>query len=123
MSTTNLPITNIPDSAAGQKLFFDSYGREPLAFLANDIESTTAFFERNGFSRAASVTIAALLLKQAKLDNLSVSSILKDLERNDTITLNGFIAEVLNNNRSPISSIGFRTSDISKETIVRNIFA
>lgn len=121
--STNLPISQIQDSASGQKLFFDSYGREPLAFSANEIESTIAFFEKNGFDRDASVIIAGLLLKQAKLDNLSISTILKGLEGNDNLNLNAFIAEVLNNNRSPSSSIGFRVSDISKETAARNISA
>jgi hypothetical protein len=123
MSTSNLPITEIQDSTYGQKLFFDSYGREPLVFPANDIESTVAFFEKNGFDRDASIIVSSLLLKQAKIDNLSISEILKGLEGNNSLNLNAFVAEVLNNNRSPSSSIGFRVSDISKEIAVRNISA
>lgn len=123
MAASNLPISNIQDSASAQKLFFDSYGKEPLSFPANEIEFTIGFFERNGFDRDAAIIIAGLLLRQAKLDNLPIDKILKDLEGNENLNLNAFVAEVLNNNRSPSSSLGFRVLDISKETAERNISA
>jgi hypothetical protein len=121
--STSLPPSNIQDSAAKQKLFFDSYGRAPLEFPANDIEATINFFESRGFDKEAAIVVAGSLLKQAKLDNLSISNILKDLEGNNSVNLNSFVAEILNNNRSSSSSIGFRVLEITKESQIRNISA
>lgn len=121
--STNLPPSNIQDSAAKQKLFFDTYGREPLQFPANDVEAAINFFEARGFDKEAAVIVAGSLLKQAKLDDLAISKILKDLESNTGVNLNSFVAEVLNNNRSPSSSVGFRVLEITKESQIRNISA
>ena len=121
--TTSLPSSIVQDSAAKQKLFFDTYGREPLQFPANDIEATINFFEKRGFDKEAAVIVAGVLLKQAKLDNLTIDNILKDLEGNNRVNLNSFVAEVLNNNRSSGSSIGFRVLEITKESQIRNISA
>jgi hypothetical protein len=121
--STSLPPSNIQDSASKQKLFFDSYGREPLQFPADDIEATINFFEKRGFDKEAAIVVAGSLLKQAKIDNLSIGDILKNLEGNNNVTLNSFVAEILNNNRSPNSSIGFRVLEITKESQIRNIAA
>jgi hypothetical protein len=121
--STSLPPSNIQDSASKQKLFFDSYGREPLQFPADDIEATINFFEKRGFDKEAAIVVAGSLLKQAKIDNLSISDILKDLEGNNSVNLNSFVAEILNNNRSSSSSIGFRVLEITKESQIRNIAA
>ena len=43
MATTNLPPSVKEDSAAATKLFFDTYGQEPLEFAANDV---TVFLKR-----------------------------------------------------------------------------
>lgn len=120
---TNLPSSIIQDSAAKQKLFFDSYGNVPLEFLANEIELTIAFFERKGFDTEAATIVAGTLLRQAKLDNLNIDSILKQLDGANNVNINAFVAEVINNNRSPSSSIGFRVLEISKESQTRNISA
>ena len=121
---TSLPPSNIQDSAAKQKLFFDTYGREPLQFPANDVEVSINFFEKRGFDKEAAVVVAGVLLKQAKLDGLAIDTVLKELEgNNNVVNLNSFVAEVLNNNRSSGSSIGFRVLEITKESQIRNISA
>lgn len=43
---TNLPSFQKDDSAAGTKLFFDSYGKEPLEFNSNDVSASVSFFKR-----------------------------------------------------------------------------
>ena len=121
--STSLPPSNIQDSAAKQKLFFDSYGKEPLQFPANDVEAAINFFEKRGFDTNAAIIVAGSLLKQAKLDDLAITKILKDLGDNDNVNLNAFVAEILNNNRSSSSSIGFRVLEITKESQIRNISA
>lgn len=120
MATTNLPAQIREDSAAGTKLFFDNYGQEPLEFNANDVNATVAFFEGKGFESDAAQTVATVLLKQAKLDNTPIFQILDSLSGFDSLGLSQIVGEVLNNNRTPTSTLGFRTTDVLP-TQTRNI--
>jgi hypothetical protein len=122
MATTNLPAQIKQDSAAGTKLFFDSYGQAPLEFNADDVNATIAFFRSKGFELDAAQTVSTVLLKQAKLDGTPIFQILDSLTGFDNLGLSQVVGEVLNNNRTPSSTLGFRTADV-KPTQIRNIAA
>jgi hypothetical protein len=122
MATTNLPSQQVEDSAAGTKLFFNNYGQETLEFNANDVNSTVSFFEKNGFEKDAALVVSTVLLKQAKLDGTPIYKILQSLEQFDGLSLSQVVGEILNNNRTPTSTLGFRTPNI-KVTQSRNIAA
>lgn len=119
----NLPPSEIQDSAAATKLFFDVYGKQPLEFSSNDVEAAIGFFESRGFDKSASIVISATILKQAKLDNTPVFSLLDTLKALSGIQLSALIGEILNNNRPPTSTLGFRVSEVSKSDLRRNISA
>lgn len=112
MAQTNLPAQQIEDSAAGTKLFFDSYGQSPLEFNANDVNVTLAFFEKKGFGPESARVLSATLLKQAKLDDTPVGKILDSLKGADQLQLSQLVGEILNNNRAAISTLGFRTTPV-----------
>jgi hypothetical protein len=118
---TNLPPTSIEDSAAATKLFFDTYGKLPLEFSANEVDAAIGFFEGKGFDRSASIVIAAAILKQAKLDETPVFKILDTLKVFNSIQLSGLVTEILNNNRPITSTLGFRLTSVSKDSQLRNI--
>jgi hypothetical protein len=122
MSTTNLPSVDIQDSGAGTKLFFNNYGEEALEFNANDVNSTVSFFESKGFEKDAALVVSTVLLKQAKLDDTPIYQILQGLKQFDGLGLSQVVGEILNNNRTPTSTLGFRTPDV-KVTQSRNIAA
>jgi ADP-ribosylglycohydrolase len=105
---TNLPSKTIQDSAARTKLFFDTYGETPLEFNAVDVDSTVGFFQKRGFSDDASQTLAMSLLKQAKLEAISVQSILDTIKNFDDSQIGALVSEVLNNNRPATSTLGYR---------------
>lgn len=109
---TNLPNRIIEDSAAATKLFFDSYGQQPLEFNAVDVDTTMSFFEKRGFAHDASIVVATALLKQAKIDGIPISVILDSLTGFNGIQLSTLVGEVLNNNRVPTSTLGFRTEKV-----------
>lgn len=119
---TNLPARNINDSAAGTKLYFDSYGQEPLEFAANDVTLTVSFFKRAGFDDDAAQVTSMVLLKQAKLDGTPVYDILDTLKGFNQLQLSQLVGEILNNNRVPTSTLGFRVSNVSVNQS-RNIVA
>jgi hypothetical protein len=122
MATTNLPSQQVEDSGAGTKLFFNNYGQETLEFNANDVNSTVSFFESKGFEKDAALVVSTVLLKQAKLDGTPIYQILQGLLQFDGLSLSQVVGEILNNNRTPTSTLGFRTPDV-KVTQSRNIAA
>lgn len=119
---TNLPPKIIEDSAAGTKLFFDSYGEVPMEFSANDVTLAVSFFESAGFDSDAANTVAMTLLRQAKIDSTPIGQILDSLKGFPTMALSQLVGEILNNNRVPTSILGFRTTDV-KPNQIRNIAA
>jgi hypothetical protein len=119
---TNLPVSTKNDSAAGTKLFFDNYGIEPLEFNAIDVDAATAFFEKKGFGKDASLVVAATILKQAKLDNVPIFKLLDSLGNNPEMNISTLVGEILNNNRTPTSTLGFRIDPVIPNQI-RNVLA
>jgi len=122
MATTNLPDKPIEDSGAATKLFFDSYGESPLEFKAVEVDACINFFRSKGFADEAAIVVAAALLKQAKLDNLPIYSVLDSLGGFDSLQLSTLVGEILNNNRVPTSTLGFRTTPV-RPNQTRNIIA
>jgi hypothetical protein len=122
MTTTNLPARSIEDSAAGTRLFFDSYGQDPLEFNANDVSATIGFFESKGFDNDAALVVSTVLLKQAKIDDAPIFQLLDTLKGFTSLQLSQLVGEVLNNNRTSTSTLGFRTENVSA-TQTRNISA
>lgn len=123
MANISLPTTALPDSAAGTKLFFDNYGNQPLEFSANEVAASIAFFEARGFARDAAEITAQVLLKQAKLDAVPVFKILDTLKVLDGVQISALVAEILNNNRSSTSTLGYRVVAVDKQNQTRNILA
>ncbi len=118
---TNLPAnTTDEDSAAGTKIFFNDYGTIPMEFNAVDVDTTIAFFKKAGFADDAATSVATVLLTQAKIEKISIFSILDSIKSADNTAVSIFVAQVLNNNRVPTSVLGFRqVPNISN--ITRNI--
>lgn len=119
---TNLPSQIIEDSAAGTKLYFDTYGEQALEFSANDVSYTQSFFEAAGFDSDAASVVSMTLLRQAKLDGTPIAQILDTLKGFPAIELSRLVGEILNNNRVPTSILGFRTTDV-KPNQTRDIAA
>lgn len=116
-SQTNLPAKQIQDSAARSKLFFDTYGEQPLEFNAVDVDAAIGFFTSRGFEKDSAQTVALTLLKQAKLENLNIFEILDGLKNVDNTDISVLVSEVLNNNRPSTSTLGYRKqiSTVSKQ--------
>jgi hypothetical protein len=113
VAKTNLPATEINDSAARTKLFFDTYGETPLQFNATDVDAAITFFEKKGFGEEAALTTSSALLKQAKLENISIFSVLDELKGLGQIEISALVSEILNNNRPSTSTLGYRQSILS----------
>ena len=119
---TNLPPRIIEDSAADTKVYFNNYGVSPLEFPSSDVDATLAFLTSKGFEYDAAVVVAEALLKQAKLDGTPIFQILDSLTGFDALDLSILVGQILNNNRVPTSTLGFRES-VSTPNQSRNISA
>jgi hypothetical protein len=122
MATSNLPPKQIEDSAAGTKLFFDTYGEQPLEFNATEVDACVSFFKKKGFDDDASLVISSVLLRQAKIDGTAIFTLLDTLTGFDNLDLSALVSEILNNNRIPTSTLGYKTPIIQSD-ISRNIAA
>jgi hypothetical protein len=109
---TNLPIEIKEDSAAGTKLYFDSYGEEPLEFNANDVDVTVGFFQKAGFDQDAALVVSMTLLRQAKIDGVPIYQILDTIKGFENLQLSQLVGEILNNNRVATSTLGFRIANV-----------
>jgi len=116
-SKTNLPERIITDSAARTKLFFDNYGQEPLEFNATEVDAAVSFFSSKGFTEDAARVTSITLLKQAKLEALSIFAVIDDLKGLNDLEISALVSEILNNNRPATSTLGYRQqiSSVSKQ--------
>ena len=127
MSTTLTQLTNLPpkqtvtDSAQGTKLYFDNYGIAPIEFSSLDLDTTIGFLKSRGFGEQAAQVTATVLLKQAWLDSMPVQELLDTLKGLQTLQLSSLVGQILNNNRAPSSTLGFKITSTKNEFQTRNI--
>jgi len=120
---SNLPKKENNDSASGTRLYFDRYGELPLEFPGADVDAAVGFLKSRGFGDEAAVITSVILLKQAKLDEMPVWKLLETLRGLKNLELSALVGQILNNNRSATSTLGFRLQETRNELQVRNIVA
>jgi hypothetical protein len=114
-----LPILKGSDKEVN--LYFDRYFTKPINVSSNDLDTVVAFFENRGFDNSAAMSVAVVLLQQAKLDNINVFSLLETLKGLKELQLSVVVAEVLNYNRKRTSTLGFKRVVLSDKIERRNI--
>lgn len=118
---SNLPATVNEDSAAGTKLFFDTYGQAPKEFAATDVDAAIAFFTEKGFSDDAARSTGMAILMQAKEESIPVFQILDTLKGFSAIEISEVTARILNEDRQSSSIIGFKSPSVIPKQIARNL--
>lgn len=118
---TNLPYVVPNDNATGTKLYFDQYGQVPLEFSGSDVDAVIGFFKSKGFGEQAAQTTSMVLLKQAKIDDMPIFTLLDTLRNFEKLQLSLLVGEILNNNRSNSSTLGFKVVGVDKFNQTRNI--
>lgn len=120
-------LTNLPsapqanDSAERTKLTLNQYGNPGFEFTSNDVNSAIGFLQSKGFEGQAAAVTATVLLNQAKRDNISVYKLLETLKGLESLELSALVAQILNENRSPTSVLGYRVSQQVNPLQNRNI--
>ena len=101
--------------------FFDNRFREQLEFAANDFDAVVGFFRKRDFEKISSITLAQVLLTEAKKENIKIFKLLDTLKGLNKNQLNSLILEVLNTNRDKTSQLGFRQASNATVYEERNI--
>jgi hypothetical protein len=116
------PTTTAPeDSAYETKQFFDKYFVDSISYPSNQVDAVVGFFEKRGFEKSVAISVSAVFLQQARVDNINVFELLDTLKGIDGRQLSAVVTQVLNLNRSRISTLGFRNTEKSVPEEVRNI--
>ena len=118
---TNLPRQPVTDSTAQVKQFLDRYFQASLSFPSNQVDAVIGFFESRDFDLTSAQTIGTVLLQQAKLDDVNVFELLDTLKGLDALQLSAVVTEVINYNRSKISTLGYKLDKSANKLEVRNV--
>ena len=115
MAYTNLPnIQNTNNSNIDQRI-------EKFEFNQNDYDAIIGFLIKKGFTRTASEETASVLLKQAKIESLSIGEIMDLLGNESGLKLSELITVILNADRYKSSKLGFRSAKTANNIASRNI--
>ena len=109
------------DSAYETKEFFDKYFVDSVSYPSNQVDAVVGFFEKRGFEKSVAISVSSVFLQQARVDNINVFELLDTLKGIDGRQLSTVVTQVLNLNRSRISTLGFRNTEKVIPEEVRNI--
>ena len=92
-----------------------------MSFSSDQIDATTAFFIKRGFDTTGAGSVAIVLLRQARAENISVFTLLDTLKSLTDVQLSQVVAQVLNSTRDRTSLLGYRTAPVTNTYEARNI--
>ena len=101
--------------------FFDNYTNKKLSFPSNDFDAVVNYFEKRKFDKSAAISVAQVVLQQAKIDQVPVFQLLDTLKGIDDVQLSMVVAEILNYNRPKTSTLGFRRNNRENSLESRHI--
>lgn len=120
MSSTE-KIKSVTDSQQPTRELFDRFFTKSISYPSNKVDAVIGFFEKRGFDKNASISIASVLLEQSVIDGVNVFELLDTLKGYDNVKLNSLVTAVLNNNRSKISKLGYRQEQELNQLEYRNV--
>ena len=122
---SNLGVAKASGSQATIQ-FLAGIGEDKVELNAAEYDAAVAFFENRDYDRQASESIAYVLMRQAKIDDVNVFKILDTLlaqSSKDPVTLNNLVGEILNLNRFKTSILGYKSSGPQNTLAKRNVKA
>jgi len=101
--------------------YLSGFNGDRISFSAGEYDAVKGFFENKGFDKDASESIAYIILKQSRVDNVPVFKILDSFSQSSVLEINEIIAEIMNLNRFKSSVLGFKSDRQSTSLVQRNI--
>jgi len=122
---SNLGVSKATGSQAKIQ-FLAGIGEDKIELNAAEYDAAIAFFQARDYDRQASESIAYVLMRQAKIDDVSVFKILDTLNArtsSNPIELNNLVGEILNLNRFKTSILGYKSAGTENTLAKRNVKA
>lgn len=120
---SNLPSKSVNDSADRSKVYLNNFGQAGQEYSGAEVDVTIGFLTGRGFGLEAATVTAMVLLRQAKQDSISVLKLVDTLTSLENLELSALVAEILNQNRSQTSRLGFKVPVTANQQKIRNIKA
>lgn len=109
------------DSAKETKQFFDRYFTKQINLTSNEVDTVIGFFTKRKFTKDAAISVATVILEQAKAENKNVFQLVDTLSGLSEVQLSQLVSAILNNNRSKISALGYKNNFEKSTTENRNV--
>ena len=121
--STNLPVEPIQKVDLTQKTLriFGDYFDNQVTINSGEFDAVKAFFKGKDYTNESADTIAYVLCRQAKVDNITAMQILDQLNATDPQELTDIVAEILNLYRFKSSLIGRKQDNATPTVVSRNI--
>ena len=127
MAETKTPVSNLGVSAQSKTQsmvqFLSGLEQDRTEINGGQYDAAIAFIRNKGYDVQASESIAYVLMKQAKVDNANVFSVLDTLKGATDLELSQLVAEILNAYRYKTSVLGYKNDRSTQSHITRNIKA
>ena len=117
---SNLGVTQSDDSLIQ---FLSGLEQDRTELNGAQYDAVTAFFVNRGYSQESSKSIAYILMKQAKIDDANVFTVIETLTGSTDLELSQLVAEILNAYRYKTSVLGYKNDRTTQSHITRNIKA
>ena len=124
-NTTKYNNLAIKTSQGADKIveFLSGLTKGKIEFNASEYDAVVGFFEGKEFSIESAKTIAYIILRQSKIDNVPVFEVLDTLGTVTSAQLSQLVTEILNTNRYKTSVLGYKNPRTTQDHISRNIKA
>lgn len=125
--STQTPLSNIGVSSAkgNQSIveFLSGIEEQRVELNGAEYDATVAFFTSRDYDEQSAQSLAYVLMKQAKADNVDVFTVLDTLKPSDPVQLSQLVTEVLNAYRYKTSVLGYKNDRTAQSHVSRNIKA
>lgn len=118
---TNLPPSQVSDSADEVKSFFDKFFTHEITFPAAQIDAVVGFFLKRGFDEQAAKTTAIVILNQSRIDGVNPFVVLDSLKGLSDAQLSEVVTQIMNLYREKSSALGYKISVVEETFESRNI--
>jgi len=116
---SNLPGLGQIDNRTLQA--FDTYYSQPIEIKVSTLNTMVSFFTSRGFDQVAAESVAMIIIKQSKKDNLNPMQVLDTLRGLGEVEISALVAEIINFNRFKTSFLGYTRGFAVNEEIARNV--
>lgn len=120
---TNLPPTQASNSDYQTIKAFDNFYDRPLEISASVYDAVKGFLTSKGFDQVAAESVAVVIIKQAKKDNLNPMQIIDSLKGLSDVEISALVAEIINYNRFKTSFLGYALDYKTNDEVARNVLA